>query len=180
MQRLDSKSNNWAAGPVVHDLDSNFVFPHNEPDSISHAGRLPPTPPNTTLFDMKMLPPSLMSLVLAAIPALSYASPQPALVSDEFMHLMPRNTLFFRQTSDLQTFTQSLGGFKASPITNSGDTKRPFSVDGDTFTDFQSAAQRSCDNQFQQCSQQANSQGGDKGAFSVSECDKQKSMLKWR
>jgi hypothetical protein len=126
---------------------------------------------------MKMLPPSLIVLVFAAIPALSYASPQPALVSDEFMHLIPRNTLFFRQVNNLQTFTQSLGGFSASPITNSGDDKRPFNVDGDTFTDFNSAAQRSCDNQFQQCSQTANENGGNKGAFSVSECDTQKRML---
>lgn len=127
---------------------------------------------------MKMLPPSLIALVFAAIPALSYASPQPALVSDEFMHLIPRNTLFFRQVNDLQTFTQSLGGFSASPITNSGDEKRPFRVGEDTFTDFNSAAQRSCDNQFQQCSQTANENGGNKGEFSVSECDTQKGMLK--
>lgn len=39
----------------------------------------------------------------------------------------------------------------ASPITSSGDAKRPFSVDGDTFTDFQSAAERSCDNQKNGC-----------------------------
>lgn len=89
---------------------------------------------------------------------------------------MPRNTLFFRQVNDLQSFKGNLGGFAASPITNSGDGKRPFSVDGDTFTDFQTAAQRSCDNQFQQCSQSANQQGN-KGDLKVSDCDTQKSMF---
>lgn len=123
---------------------------------------------------MKMLPPTLLSLILMALPTLTLSSPQPALVSEEYMHLIPRNTLFFRQASDLQTFTQNLGGFSASPITNSGDAKRPFEVDGDTFTDFDSGAQRSCDNQFQKCSQAANEQGN-KGGFKVEDCDQQKS-----
>ncbi|KAF2692266.1 hypothetical protein K458DRAFT_398569 [Lentithecium fluviatile CBS 122367] len=119
-----------------------------------------------------MLPPPLLTLLLA-LPALSLASPSPALVSDDYLHLMPRNTLFFRQTANLQSFTNALGGFAASPITNSGDAKRPFRVDGDTFTDFASAAQRSCDNQFQKCSQNANSQGN-KGDLTVGDCDGQK------
>ncbi|KAF2635966.1 hypothetical protein P280DRAFT_473387 [Massarina eburnea CBS 473.64] len=124
---------------------------------------------------MTPLPSSLLSLLLLALPfsTLSAASPQPALVADEYMHLMPRNTLFFRQATDLQTFTQNLGGVSASPITNSGDPKRPFSVDGQTFTDFQSAAQRSCDNQFQNCSNTANAQGN-KGGLKVQDCDGQK------
>lgn len=123
---------------------------------------------------MKMLPSTLLNLIIMALPTLCFGSPQPALVSDEFMHLMPRNTLFFRQVSDLQSFTGNLGGFAASPIQKSGDPKRVFSVDGDTFTDFQSAAQRSCDNQFQKCSQAANGQGN-KGALTVGDCDTQKS-----
>lgn len=124
-----------------------------------------------------LLPPSLLALVLAALPLLSAASPQPPLlVSDDYLHLMPRNTLFFRQASNLQTFTGNLGGFSASPITNSGDAKRPFSVDGNTFTDFQTAAQRTCDDQFQKCSQAAN-EAGNKGAFKVADCDSQKGEL---
>ncbi|KAJ4294454.1 hypothetical protein N0V90_008145 [Kalmusia sp. IMI 367209] len=86
---------------------------------------------------------------------------------------MPRHTLFFRQSSNLQTFDQALGGFAASPIENSGDNERPFRVDGDTFPDFQTAGQRSCDNQFQKCSQAAN-QGGNKSGFEVKDCDTQK------
>ena len=117
---------------------------------------------------MHALPCALLALLLP----LTQASPSPALVPDNLLHLVPRNTLFFRQTSDLQTFNQALGGSAASPITNSGDAKRPFSVDGDTFTDFAGAAQRSCDNQFQGCSKAAN-EGGNKG-FTVGECDQQK------
>ncbi|KAH8730117.1 hypothetical protein GQ44DRAFT_572893, partial [Phaeosphaeriaceae sp. PMI808] len=64
--------------------------------------------------------------------------------------------LFLRQVGNLQTFEQALGGAKASSITNSGDPQRPFSVDGDTFDSFDSAAQRSCDNQFQTCQRTAN------------------------
>ncbi|KAH7360012.1 hypothetical protein BKA66DRAFT_400530, partial [Pyrenochaeta sp. MPI-SDFR-AT-0127] len=57
---------------------------------------------------------------------------------------------------NLQSFNGALGGAQASAITNSGNSERPFNVDGDTFTDFQSAAQRSCDNQFQICANTAN------------------------
>ncbi|KAF2737333.1 hypothetical protein EJ04DRAFT_574730 [Polyplosphaeria fusca] len=122
---------------------------------------------------MRFLPSTLLSFILMALPSTPLASPQPALVSDEYMHLMPLHTLFLRQTSDLQTFTGSLGGIAASPITNSGDSKRPFSVDGSTFDSFDSAAQRSCDNQANDCSQAANDEGN-KGQFKVGDCDTQK------
>jgi len=112
-------------------------------------------------------------LALLLLPLLTTASPSPALVSDAYIPLIPRNFLFLRQLSDLQTFASALGGVPASPITDSGDPKRPFSVDGDTFTDFESAAQRSCDNQFNKCGQAANG-GGNKGGLTVGECDKQK------
>jgi hypothetical protein len=105
--------------------------------------------------------PSTLLAFLFALPALSHASPQPALVSTDYeISLIPRHTLFLRQVSNLQTFSQALGGTPASAITNSGDKERPFSVDGDTFTDFDSAAQRSCDNQFQACQNAANGNGG--------------------
>lgn len=121
-----------------------------------------------------MLPPSLWLLVAFALPTLTFSSPSPPyLVGDEYTHLMPRNTLFFRQTTNLQTFTSALGGFQASVIQNSGDPKRPFSVDGDTFPDFDTASQRSCDNQFQSCSKAANEKGN-KGTLTVAGCDTQK------
>ncbi|KAK3336190.1 hypothetical protein B0T19DRAFT_31963 [Cercophora scortea] len=72
--------------------------------------------------------------------------------------------------ANLQAFTGSLGGIKASAITNSGDPKRPFGVDGDTFPDFQTAANRACDNQKNACAQAANNKSGN---FAVGECDKQ-------
>ncbi|KAF2117840.1 hypothetical protein BDV96DRAFT_611488 [Lophiotrema nucula] len=122
-----------------------------------------------------MLPHSLLSIILGmlALPTLSTASPQPALVSEEYTHLMPLHTLFLRQVSDLQTFKDDLGGQQASPITNSGDPKRPFEVDGNSFTDFQTASQRTCDNQANACSQAANA-AGNKGDLTVSKCDAQK------
>ncbi|EDU47254.1 hypothetical protein L13192_05254 [Pyrenophora tritici-repentis] len=111
-----------------------------------------------------LLPTSLLTFLHLALPALCHASPQPPLITTDWeQSLVPRHTLFLRQVSDLQTFTSALGGTKASPITNSGDAKRPFKVDGDTFTDFETAAQRSCDNQFQGCSRAANGGGGGGG-----------------
>ena len=75
--------------------------------------------------------------------------------------------------NNLQTFTGSLGG-SATPVLNSGDAKRPFSVKGDTFVNLSAALQRSCDQQFNACSNKAN--GGDK-TISVSACQNQKG--KW-
>lgn len=85
------------------------------------------------------------------------------------------SVLFPRQATgqNLQAFTGALGGIKADAVTNSGNSERPFEVDGDTFTDFNSAAQRSCDNQKNKCAQQANSGGG--AGFEVSDCDQQNS-----
>ncbi|KAH8754125.1 hypothetical protein F5883DRAFT_431590 [Diaporthe sp. PMI_573] len=77
---------------------------------------------------------------------------------------------------NLQTFTGALGGVKADAVTNSGNPERPFEVDGDTFTDFNSAAQRSCDNQKNKCAQVANSGGG--AGFEVSDCDQQNNQCK--
>lgn len=110
------------------------------------------------------LPSTLLSLLSVVLPALSHASPQPPLVSSDWeISLIPRHTLFLRQLSNLQTFEQALGGARASAITNSGDPQRPFSVDGSTFDTFASAAQRSCDNQFQACQAAANGNGGGGG-----------------
>lgn len=87
------------------------------------------------------------------------------------------SVLFPRQQGatgqNLQAFTGALGGIKADAVTNSGNSERPFEVDGDTFTDFNSAAQRSCDNQKNKCAQMANSGGG--AGFEVSDCDQQNS-----
>ncbi|KAL5120532.1 hypothetical protein ACEQ8H_001550 [Pleosporales sp. CAS-2024a] len=113
---------------------------------------------------MFALLPSPLVAFLFALPALSHASPSPSLVSTDFeISLIPRHQLFLRQLSDLQTFSSALGGAKAPPITDSGDPQRPFLVGGDTFTDFASAGERSCDIQFQACQAIANGNGGGGG-----------------
>ncbi|KLU83294.1 hypothetical protein MAPG_02358 [Magnaporthiopsis poae ATCC 64411] len=85
-------------------------------------------------------------------------------------------SLLPRQTKDLQAFNGALGGAKAQSITQSSDQKRPFEVNGDTFTDFRSAADRACDNQKNACANMAN--GSKKGEFSVGDCDKQNEECK--
>lgn len=109
-----------------------------------------------------LLPTTLLTLILLLIaPTLSTASPSPPLLASDYaISLVPRHTLFLRQLTDLQTFSSALGGAKASSITNSGDKARPFSVGGDTFDSFASAAQRSCDEQFTACGDLANGAGG--------------------
>ncbi|OBT93411.1 hypothetical protein VE01_08801 [Pseudogymnoascus verrucosus] len=83
------------------------------------------------------------------------------------------NVLVPRQTTNLQTFTGALGGAAAEPITSTNDQNRPFEVAGDTFTDFKSAASRTCDNQKNACAKIANS-GGNSNGLQVSDCDKQR------
>lgn len=60
-------------------------------------------------------------------------------------------------------------------VTNSGNSDRPFAVEGDTFTDFPSAANRACDNQKNNCAQMANSNNN--AGFDVGDCDQQNSKL---
>ncbi|KAF1928637.1 uncharacterized protein M421DRAFT_5098 [Didymella exigua CBS 183.55] len=113
---------------------------------------------------MHALPPTMLILLFLALTSTCASTPAPPLLgSDYAISLMPRHTLFYRQTADLQTFTAALGGVRASPITKSGIPDRPFSVGGNSFPDFASAAQRSCDEQFQGCQQLANAKGGGGG-----------------
>lgn len=53
--------------------------------------------------------------------------------------------------ANLQTFTGKLGGVEAPAIVMSSVQERPFSVQGDTFPDFQTAGSRSCDRQHTGC-----------------------------
>ncbi|KAK1985901.1 hypothetical protein LZ30DRAFT_746844 [Colletotrichum cereale] len=87
------------------------------------------------------------------------------------MGLLPRQ----QSVQNLQTFEGNVGGVKASAITKSSNPERPFEVDGDTFPDFATAANRACDNQKNKCSNAANN-GSPK--FAVSECDKQSEQCK--
>ncbi|ROW10469.1 hypothetical protein VMCG_01635 [Cytospora schulzeri] len=75
----------------------------------------------------------------------------------------------------MQTFSGALGGIRADAITATDDTDRPYAVGGDTFTDFASAAGRSCDNQMNSCAEMANSGGA---GFSVGDCNTQASQCK--
>jgi hypothetical protein len=121
------------------------------------------------------LPTSTALLLAAALGSGARASAGPDLGVGEM--LTGGSVLFPRQAAtgqNLQAFTGALGGIKADAVTNSGNSERPFEVDGDTFTDFNSAAQRSCDNQKNKCAQTANS-GDNKAGFEVSDCDQQNS-----
>ena len=73
-----------------------------------------------------------------------------------------------------QTFTGALGGAAADPITNSGNSARPFEVSGSTFTDLTSAWTRSCNNQHNACADIAN--GSKSAGVTTGECDTQQSM----
>ncbi|KAL1851044.1 hypothetical protein VTK73DRAFT_9550 [Phialemonium thermophilum] len=87
------------------------------------------------------------------------------------MAVLPRQ----QQASNLQAFSGALGGVSASAITQSNDPTRQFEVDGDTFNDFPTAANRACDNQHNKCADLANSK---KGAFTVQQCDEQSTQCK--
>ncbi|KAL5334034.1 hypothetical protein BJX70DRAFT_402988 [Aspergillus crustosus] len=64
----------------------------------------------------------------------------------------------------------TLGG-STPAITRTGDSERPYSVNGNTFTDYPSAAQRSCNIQFDVCQRAAN--GGSSVSFSLEDCSNQ-------
>jgi len=79
-----------------------------------------------------------------------------------------------RTLTNLQSFTEALGGASASAITNSGDPARPFMVRDSTFPDFKSAGTRSCANQFNDCQDLANNGTFGGGAtFTVTDCSGQ-------
>ncbi|POS74658.1 hypothetical protein DHEL01_v206951 [Diaporthe helianthi] len=125
------------------------------------------------------LPTSTALLLAAALGGGgAWASAAPDLAMGEM--LSGGSVLFPRQQGatgqNLQAFTGSLGGIKADAVTNSGNLERPFEVDGDTFPDFNSAAERSCDNQKNKCAQLANSGGG--AGFEVPDCDQQNNQCK--
>lgn len=87
--------------------------------------------------------------------------------------LSSARALYPRQ-SNAQSFTGALGGITATPILDSGNANRPFSVKGDTFVNVGAALQRSCDQQFNAC---ANAANGGNAAFTTQECQAQKSKL---
>ncbi|OKL60558.1 hypothetical protein UA08_04070 [Talaromyces atroroseus] len=67
--------------------------------------------------------------------------------------------------------TTNVIGTQAPPITLTGNSARPFSVENDTFTSLASAKQRSCSDQFNACQLMANDDTT--AGFTVSECQNQ-------
>lgn len=76
--------------------------------------------------------------------------------------------------NNAQTFTGAIGGITATPILDSGNADRPFSVKGDTFVNLGAALQRSCDQQFNACMNLFN--GGDK-SIAAADCQTQQREL---
>lgn len=65
----------------------------------------------------------------------------------------------------------ALGGIAAPAVTSSGDTSRPFSVNGNTFVDQSDAIQRACSIQDNACSDAVNS--GKIAGSTVADCSAQ-------
>ena len=71
----------------------------------------------------------------------------------------------------LTSDASALGGIAAPAITNSGDSTRPFLVNGNTFVNEAAAVQRSCDVQFNACANAFN--GGTAKGFTIADCQAQ-------
>jgi len=140
--------------------------------SILQENRIRGSPTFTSIYSLPAIMPPRRSLPFA-LTLLTVLLPPASTSTIPSLFSMPYHTIFTRQVSNLQTFTGSLGG-AAPPITQSDDSSRPFEVGGSTFTDFKSAAQRTCDNQFTTCASQANAEQN-KGGFTVTDCSNQKS-----
>ncbi|KAI1170226.1 hypothetical protein F4777DRAFT_595367 [Nemania sp. FL0916] len=74
------------------------------------------------------------------------------------------------EPTDLNIFPGSLG-VKAQPITQSDDPTHPYTVGTQSVSDFNTAIDKTCDNQKNNCSTLANS--ASKGQFTVPDCDQQ-------
>ncbi|KOC10427.1 hypothetical protein AFLA70_27g004141 [Aspergillus flavus AF70] len=73
---------------------------------------------------------------------------------------------------DSHTLNLSLGIYwNIGGLYTSCDSERPYGVDGDTFTDYESAASRSCNNQFDSCQKIANTDQS--STFSLQDCQDQ-------
>ncbi|CAK7233244.1 hypothetical protein SCUCBS95973_008529 [Sporothrix curviconia] len=90
--------------------------------------------------------------------------------------LAAANVLKPRAVANLQFFQGALANIAAPAISQSNDVTRPFEVDGDTFTNFEDAINRSCDNQHNSCADAANSQKS--SSFTVGDCDTQDTQCK--
>ncbi|KAJ9293043.1 hypothetical protein DTO271G3_8178 [Paecilomyces variotii] len=94
---------------------------------------------------------------------------------DPVMMRMLYGQMVKRKDDNLQVFKGVMGAV-APAITDTGNPERPFGVDGDTFTDFQSAGERSCDNQFNSCQLKANT--NKTSNFTVKDCETQQDQCR--
>ncbi|RDW62029.1 hypothetical protein BP6252_11462 [Coleophoma cylindrospora] len=130
-----------------------------------------------------MLPPFSAALLLCLAASASASSSfdpnsqamDPALHRELAHEFAAGSPLRARTVTNLQTFTQALGGASAAPITNSGSPIKPFAVGADTFPDFASAATRTCNNQHNVCANMVNNGTMANGALTVADCDTQQS-----
>ncbi|KAB8294910.1 hypothetical protein EYC80_006868 [Monilinia laxa] len=74
-------------------------------------------------------------------------------------------------SSSSSSSSSAVGGILAPPVTNSGNSARPFLVNGNTFVSEAAALQRSCDIQFNACANAFN--GGTAIDFDISDCQAQ-------
>ncbi|PBP24913.1 hypothetical protein BUE80_DR004159 [Diplocarpon rosae] len=88
------------------------------------------------------------------------------------LHIEFPGFLRVRAESNLQTFSSALGGASAEPITSTTDERRPFAVGANTFTDYASAAVRTCNNQKNACVRIANGEDNPTG-ITISDCESQ-------
>lgn len=75
----------------------------------------------------------------------------------------------------LQISTQALAGIAAVPVTQTGDSTRPFQVGNNTFTTFEAAVSRSCSDQHNDCAVAANAKSD--AGLTVGQCDTQQSRF---
>ncbi|KAI0454000.1 hypothetical protein F5B21DRAFT_477015 [Xylaria acuta] len=120
--------------------------------------------------------------VIAAVLMLGAWAGEPDLVyqiqRDSNMSLFARQDQQGAQVglTNLNIFTQALGGVEAPPITLSTDPQHPYRINEEEVSDFNTAIDKTCDFQKNDCSELAN--GPKKGQFSVSQCDDQSSQCK--
>ncbi|EPE04645.1 hypothetical protein F503_06194 [Ophiostoma piceae UAMH 11346] len=107
---------------------------------------------------------------------MGHAAPRFSPDHDKHIDLAAMPLMHRAAATNLQTFTGALASIQAAAISQSNDATRPFSVDGDTFVDYQTAAGRACDNQHNSCADAANSQKS--SSFTVGDCDTQNTQCK--
>ncbi|KAF8858745.1 hypothetical protein BDZ45DRAFT_391038 [Acephala macrosclerotiorum] len=116
------------------------------------------------------------AVAIAALGMLKMVAANPGDMIIDFPGLLrPRaSAVAAASSTNLFAFSSALGGAAAEPVTSTGDSTRPFAVGTNTFTDFDSAATRSCNDQHNACADVAN--GGSANGLTVGQCDTQQTQ----